>query len=158
MLLQPFCARLLVPLFSVDVRAARACACLLVQGAFQVAWVRINDRSANMGCLSTKGMYQRPRHDVVSVHNLKERGGLQYLYGLFHDGVAHSGENCTRWVYYDNCRDLGNANRKVTDWCKKNCDGAECPNTLNPGFVDKPVRAEDMGGGPRPEPKRCKPV
>ena len=43
------------------------------RGAFKVSYVKINDRSANMGCLSTKGMYQRPRHDVVSVHNLKVR-------------------------------------------------------------------------------------
>ncbi len=27
------------------------------RGLFRVAWVKINDRSANMGCLSTKGMY-----------------------------------------------------------------------------------------------------
>ena len=125
------------------------------RGAFKVAWVRINDRSGNMGCLSTKGMYQRPRQDVISVHNLKVRGGLEYLYGLLHDGVAHSGENCTRWVYYDNCRDLENAARPLVQRCKQNCDGSACPNTLNPSFIDKPVRAEDQDRRPRPAPRRC---
>lgn len=125
------------------------------RGQFRVAWVRINDRSGNVGCLSTKGMYQRPRADVISVHNLKLRGGLDYLYGLLHDGVAHSGENCTRWVYYDNCRDLDGASRRVLDWCKQHCDGAPCPNTLDPSFVSKPVRAEDAAGRPQPERRRC---
>ena len=127
------------------------------RGAFQVSWVRINDRSANMGCLSTKGMYQRPRQDVISVHNLKVRGGLDYLYGLMHDGMPHTGENCTRWVYYDNCRDLQSARPTVARWCRKNCNGAPCPNTLDPHFVSKPVRAED-DGRPRPEPRRCRNV
>ena len=122
------------------------------RGLFRVAWVRINDRSGNMGCLSTKGMYQRPRHDVVSIHNLKLRGGLDYLYGQFHDNVPHSGENCTRWVYYDNCRDLANHRPQVVQWCQANCDGAPCSGVSNPNFVEKPVRAEDQDG--RPKPKR----
>ena len=125
-------------------------------GAFRVAWVRINDRSANMGCLSTKGMYQRPRDDVISVHNLKVRGGLDYLYGLMHDGLPHSGENCTRWVYYDNCRDLSSASRKVVQWCLEHCAGAPCQNTVDPKFVSKPVRAEDGGGRPRPQRRQCR--
>jgi hypothetical protein len=125
------------------------------RGAFRVAWVRINDRSSNIGCLSTKGMYQRPRGDAISVHNLKLRGGLEYLYGLLHDGVPHAGENCTRWVYYDNCRDLDGASNKIVKWCRANCDGAVCPNTLNPGFVSKPVRSEDVGP-PKPQPPRCR--
>jgi hypothetical protein len=128
------------------------------RGLFRVAWVKINDRSANMGCLSTKGMYQRPRQDVISVHNLKVRGGLDYLYGLLHDGVAHSGENCTRWVYYDNCRDLENARPMVLNWCQQNCGGAPCPNTLSAAFVSKPVRAEDNAGRTRPERRQCRKV
>ena len=127
------------------------------RGLFRVAWVKINDRSANMGCLSTKGMYQRPRQDVISVHNLKVRGGLDYLYGLLHDGVPHSGENCTRWVYYDNCRDLENARPMVLNWCQQNCGGAPCPNTLSAAFVSKPVRAEDHGRA-QPESRQCRKV
>ena len=107
-----------------------------------------------MGCLSTKGMYQRPRDDVISVHNLKVRGGLDYLYGLLHDGVPHAGENCTRWVYYDNCRDVANAPRMIASWCQKNCAGGPCPDTLSADFVSKPLRAED-DGRLRPERRRC---
>jgi len=129
------------------------------RGAFKVSYVKINDRSANMGCLSTKGMYQRPRHDVVSVHNLKVRGGLDYLYGMLHDGVPHSGENCSRWVYYDNCRDLENARKPIVKWCRQNCNGAPCPNTLSASFVSSPVRGEDQDriarGRPRPERRQC---
>ena len=47
------------------------------KGAFNVTWVRINDRAMNMGCISTKGMYQRPRNDTISVHFLKRPGGLE---------------------------------------------------------------------------------
>ena len=36
-------------------------------GRFNVTWVRINDRAMNMACISTKGMYQRPRSDTISV-------------------------------------------------------------------------------------------
>jgi len=119
------------------------------RGRFNVTWVRINDRSNNMGCLSTKGMYQRPRNDTVSVHFLKGRGGLDYLYGLLHDGVPHSGENCSRWVWYDNCRDVERASSRVRTWCKANCPGGgPCANTLNPAFVSKPIRAEDRATKP----------
>ena len=130
-----------------------------LRGVFRVAWVRINDRSGNMGCLSTKGMYQRPRGDVISVHNLKVRGGMDYLYGLLHDHVPHIGENCTRWVYYDNCRHLEAAKPQILRWCKQHCDGTVCPNELDPTFVSKPVRAEDEAGGPRPPAmQRCPPA
>lgn len=113
------------------------------RGLFNVTWVRINDRSKNMGCLSTKGMYQRPRDDTVSVHNLKLRGGLDYIYGLLHDGIAHSGENCTRWVWYDNCRTLKGG--RVQEWCAKNCQSKPCAlDLLDPNFVSKPVRGEDQ--------------
>ena len=120
------------------------------QGKFKITWVRINDRSNNMGCLSTKGMYQRPRNDTVSVHFLKGRGGLDYLYGLLHDGVPHSGENCSRWVWYDNCRDLASARRNVKEWCAANCGSKPCTNALNPNFVTKPRRAEDRKTNTKP--------
>jgi hypothetical protein len=64
------------------------------------------------------------------------------------------GENCTRWVYYDNCRDLENARFPIVKWCKAHCDNAPCPNTLSPDFVSKPKRAED-DGRPPPKPRTC---
>ena len=80
---------------------------------------------------------------AVSVHFLKERGGLDYLYGLLHDRVPHSGENCSRWVWYDNCRTLEGASQRVRKWCQEHCGGKPCSNALDPSFVSKPVRAED---------------
>ena len=74
--------------------------------------------------------------------------GLDYLYGLLHDRLPHSGENCSRWVWYDNCRNLAAAPARVVKWCKDNCDSGPCPNTLNPNFVSKPVRAEDQATKP----------
>mmetsp|Transcript_8972 Transcript_8972/g.28499 ORF Transcript_8972/g.28499 Transcript_8972/m.28499 type:complete len:128 (-) Transcript_8972:388-771(-) len=65
------------------------------RGLFNVTWVRINDRAINMACISTKGMYQRPRNDTISVHFLKRPGGSLYLWGLMHDGVPHSGAEDT---------------------------------------------------------------
>jgi len=102
-------------------------------GKFKVTWVRINDRAQNMACISTKGMYQRPRHDTISIHFLKRPGGSEYLWGLLHDNVTHSAENCTRWVWHDNCR------RKDTDsnWCEKYA------NKRDTGFDEHPQRAED---------------
>ena len=103
------------------------------QSLFNVTWVRINDRAMNMGCISTKGMYQRPRNDTISIHFLKRPGGSQYLWGLMHDGLPHSAENCTRWVWHDNCR------RKDADspWCRKYAD------KVDTGFDARPKRAED---------------
>ena len=90
---------------------------------------------------------------------MQVRGGLDYLYGMLHDGVPHSGENCSRWVYYDNCRDLENARKPIVKWCRQNCNGAPCPNTLSASFVSSPVRGEDQDriarGRPRPERRQC---
>lgn len=72
-------------------------------GQFNVTWVRVNDRAINMACISTKGMYQRPRDDSVIVHFLKKPAGVRYVWGLLHDRVAHTSDNCTRYVWYDNC-------------------------------------------------------
>ena len=102
---------------------------------FQVAWVRINDRAMNMGCISTKGMYQRPRSDTISVHFLKRPGGLEYLYGQLHDNVPHSAQNCSRWVWHDDCR---NDRDKETDYCQRNPTWV-----LDPNYNDAPERAED---------------
>merc|ERR1719499_940849 len=85
------------------------------RGDFNVTRVRINDRAINMACISTKGMYQRPRNDTISVHFLKRPGGLEFLWGTLHDGLKHSAENCTRWVWHDNCRTAD----ADTPWCKK---------------------------------------
>jgi hypothetical protein len=95
--------------------------------------VRTNDRAINMACISTKGMYQRPRNDTISIHFLKRPGGSQYLWGLMHDGLPHSAENCTRWVWHDNCR------RKDADspWCRKYA------HQVDAGFDARPKRAED---------------
>lgn len=95
--------------------------------------VRTNDRAINMACISTKGMYQRPRNDTISIHFLKKPGGSQYLWGLMHDKLTHSAENCTRWVWHDNCR------RKDADspWCRKYAD------KVDSGFDARPKRAED---------------
>ena len=92
-----------------------------------------NDRAINMACISTVGMYQRPRNDSVVVHFLKRPGGLEFLWGQLHDGIAHSPENCTRWVWHDNCR------RKDADspWCRKYAD------KVDTGFDARPKRAED---------------
>ena len=68
-----------------------------------MTWVRVNDRAINMACVSTKGMYQRPRDDTVIVHFLKKPAGVRYVWGLLHDRLPHTTENCTRFVWYDNC-------------------------------------------------------
>ena len=68
-----------------------------------MSWVRVNDRAINMACVSTKGMYQRPRDDTVIVHFLKKPAGVRYVWGLLHDRLPHTTENCTRCVWYDNC-------------------------------------------------------
>ena len=104
-----------------------------LEGKFNVSWVRVNDRAINMACISTKGMYQRPRNDTISIHFLKRPGGSQYLWGLMHDGLPHSAENCTRWVWHDNCR------RKDADspWCRKYA------HQVDAGFDARPKRAED---------------
>ena len=65
--------------------------------------MRINDRAINMACISTVGMYQRPRNDSVVVHFLKRPAGVRYVWGLLHDGVGHDATNCTRFVWHDNC-------------------------------------------------------
>jgi len=103
------------------------------KGLFNVTWVRTNDRAINMACISTKGMYQRPRNDTISIHFLKRPGGSQYLWGLLHDQVPHSAENCTRWVWHDNCR------RKDADspWCRKYAG------KVDGSFNARPKRAED---------------
>ena len=61
-------------------------------GKFNVTWVRINDRAINMACISTKGMYQRPRNDTISVHFLKRPGGSIFLWGLLHDELRRCEE------------------------------------------------------------------
>ena len=106
------------------------------RGLFNVTWVRINDRCMNMGCISTKGMYQRPRSDTVSVHFLKQPGGLEYLWGHLHDGVPHTGLNCTRWVWHDACR---NPKAKSTQFCATHPTDA-----VDAGFNERPMRAEDL--------------
>ena len=107
------------------------------KGKFNVTWVRINDRAMNMGCISTKGMYQRPRNDTISVHFLKRPGGLEYIWQLLHDKVPHSAQKCVRWVWHDACRNPQDAQ---TDWCKAHpTDEVE-----DPSFVLKPKRAEDV--------------
>ena len=62
-------------------------------------------------------------------------------------------------VYYDNCRDLENARKPIVEWCRQNCNGAPCPNTLSTSFVSSPVRGEDQDriarGRPRPEGRQC---
>ena len=103
------------------------------RGLFNVTWVRINDRAINMACISTKGMYQRPRNDTISIHFLKRPGGSEYLWGLYH-GVPHSAENCTRWVWHDNCRSIKQSSKA---WCAKYKD------RVDTGFEAVPVRAED---------------
>ena len=105
-------------------------------GTFNVTWVRINDRAMNMGCISTKGMYQRPRQDTISIHFLKRPGGLEYLFDQMRHGVPHNAQNCSYWVWHDACR---GAKDKATEWCVRNPKFV-----LDPGFNDKPVRAEDM--------------
>jgi len=106
------------------------------KGKFNVTWVRINDRAMNMGCISTKGMYQRPRNDSISIHFLKRPGGLEYLWNTLHDKQPHSAQRCVRWVWHDNCR---NAKDKETDWCK-----AHPTDTEDPNFNSRPMRAEDQ--------------
>ena len=86
-----------VPLARAPVRARR----LRLRRGF--ADVRINDRAINMACISTVGMYQRPRNDSVVVHFLKRPAGVRYVWGLLHDGVGHDATNCTRYVWHDNC-------------------------------------------------------
>ena len=103
---------------------------------FNVTWVRINDRAMNMGCISTKGMYQRPRNDTISIHFLKRPGGSEYLWGHLHDGKPHSAQRCVRWVWHDACR---NAKDAETPWCKAHPTDQE-----DPDFDSKPMRAEDQ--------------
>ena len=55
------------------------------------------------------------------------------MWGLLHDGLKHSAENCTRWVWHDNCRNPKDA---ATPWCREH-EGVD----LN--FNDRPIRAED---------------
>ena len=55
--------------------------------------VRINDRAINMACISTVGMYQRPRNDSVVVHFLKRPAGVRYVWGLL---VDHEKPNVTK--------------------------------------------------------------
>jgi hypothetical protein len=105
------------------------------RGLFNVTWVRINDRAMNMACISTKGMYQRPRNDTISVHFLKRPGGLEYIWGLLHDGVPHSPQNCSRWVWHDACRSPKDAD---TEWCQRHPT-----DKLDPNFDASPRRAED---------------
>jgi hypothetical protein len=105
------------------------------RGAFNVTWVRINDRAMNMACISTKGMYQRPRADTVTVHFLKRPGGNEFLWSQLHDGVPHSAQNCTRWVWHDNCRGRDDAK---SGWCKEHPAGKD-----EEHFDAAPVRAED---------------
>lgn len=104
-------------------------------GLFNVTWVRINDRAMNMACISTKGMYQRPRNDTISIHFLKRAGGSEYLWGHLHDGVPHSAQNCSRWVWHDACRNPKDAE---TPWCRQHANDA-----IDPHFDDRPLRAED---------------
>ena len=72
-------------------------------GKFNVTHVKINDRAPNMACISTKGMYQRPRDDTVVVHFLKRPAGVRYVWGVLHDRVPHDADNCTRYVWWNNC-------------------------------------------------------
>ncbi|KAL3911843.1 MAG: hypothetical protein SGPRY_008543 [Prymnesium sp.] len=104
------------------------------RGLFNVTWVRINDRAINMACISTKGMYQRPRNDTISIHFLKKPGGAQYLWDLY-NGVPHSAENCTRWVWHDNCREPVKESSRA--WCRK------YKYHVDPNFESSPLRAED---------------
>ena len=39
----------------------------------------------------------------VVVHFLKKPAGMRYVYGLMHDHVPHSDENCTRHVWHNAC-------------------------------------------------------
>jgi hypothetical protein len=106
-----------------------------LRGKFNITWVRINDRAMNMGCISTKGMYQRPRSDTISIHFLKRPGGSEFLWGQLHDGIPHSPQNCTRWVWHDNCR----AKDAESPFCKAH----PTFDPVDPNFVAKPKRAED---------------
>eukprot|EP00327_Prymnesium_parvum_P041368 CAMPEP_0195654872 /NCGR_PEP_ID=MMETSP0815-20121206/34149_1 /TAXON_ID=97485 /ORGANISM="Prymnesium parvum, Strain Texoma1" /LENGTH=137 /DNA_ID=CAMNT_0040799107 /DNA_START=128 /DNA_END=541 /DNA_ORIENTATION=+ len=87
-----------------------------------------------MACISTKGMYQRPRNDTISVHFLKKPAGGVYLWGLYH-GVPHTAENCTRWVWHDNCREP--VKKSSAAWC------AKYKHKVDTSFESAPLRAED---------------
>ena len=125
-----------------------------------------------MGCISTKGMYQRPRNDTISVraiiiephsthrtslatqprvvfaqvHFLKRPGGLEYIWRTLHDKEPHSAQQCVRWVWHDACRNPKDA---ATEWCKAHKDDK----ADDPNFVLKPVRAEDQKKAERKERK-----
>ena len=117
---------------------------------FNVTWVRINDRAMNMACISTKGMYQRPREDTISIHFLKRPGGSEYLWGHLHDHLPHSAQNCTRWVWHDNCRNKD----ADSPWCREHANAAlDAAN-----FDARPVRAEDRPRPDRPTFRRNKRV
>jgi len=73
------------------------------QHHFNITYVKINNRAANMACVATMGMYQRPRDDSVVVHFLKRPAGMDYLWGVLHDGVPHNDDNCTRYIWHNNC-------------------------------------------------------
>lgn len=64
-----------------------------------VSYVRINDRATNVACVSTAGLYQRPRRDSRAVHFVKRPSGMQYIWKLLHDGEPHDPKVCARHVW-----------------------------------------------------------
>jgi len=78
----------------------------------RVSYVKINDRAANMACMSVSGLYRVPRNDSVVVHFLKKPGGMDYVWGLLHSGIAHHPDNCTAWAWHDGCPER-------SGWCRR---------------------------------------
>ena len=54
--------------------------------------------------------------------------------------MPHSAENCTRWVWHDNCRSV---KRSSAAWCAKFKD------RVDTGFEASPMRAEDKKAAKR---------
>ncbi len=77
-----------------------------VSYGMDILYVRANQRTQNMACISKKGLYQRPRNDTIYVHFLKKPEGVTYVWKLLHDFAPHSADECTFNVWHNRCRSV----------------------------------------------------
>ena len=53
-------------------------------------------RAANLGCIKNSGLYAHPRNESVVIHYVKKPLGMQYLWGVLHEGRQHEPRTCKR--------------------------------------------------------------
>ena len=59
-----------------------------------VSYVRVNQRTANLGCKRQNSLYHTPHNDSVAVHFVKTAGGMHYVWGLVVNGEKTNLAKC----------------------------------------------------------------